>query len=536
MSEAALIDAHMRSSYDRQARTGAYLARVGETIGYGDEFVSEAVDTVLAAQVDQAGATWSYLEETGLLADPLGRTLGVDPPLDEMVGAATHAGTPLETVYRRPGKLLAELEELDVPDAAARVAGEVDLLASSDVAQAGRQAEQTYGNLDKRVVGWRRVPNVGACDFCRLIATQRYKKRDLAPAHRSCHCGTAAIHGDVDPGQVIDRKELDRLNAKGPQKRYGKRDPAAARASRARKVSDQPLADDTAKLANAARAADDKQIAQLAELHGVTPDEVVAAKGRVKTVRQQLRDEAAVVQQEAFDELWKWNDVKLKRPARRATDRGGEYDWLEQLDQRERARLSRKWYDEKGLGPDELADTIYGPGSDVSIDDAIDEWLRVNRQYEAAGAIRRGKLPSSRAYSGQIDADDLLPNASADGYSPRTILGGDDIEAAAHIAGVEKDLAAREALDYLETAANPFHGDAPYQMSYQAWEAEVRTLEYGLREFPGEMAANAKERLRELVPELLDDGLDYEDLYARIIDTAHRANEEVADYAYIPWQ
>lgn len=541
MTDLRLTDAHMRTSFDRQARTGAYVARLGQTLGYNsDEFISEAVDTVLAAQADQAAATWAYLSEAGEMFD--GRILPFDPPVDHLIGSATHAGTPLETVYRRPAKLAAELRAAGVDEAevAARVSAEVEQLASTDVAVSGRRSEQVYGSVDKRIIGWRRVPNAGACEYCRLIATKDYGKRDLAPAHASCHCGTAPRFADSD--DLVDDAAIARLDKQGVPMQRAQRAKDAARANKladagveVAEVADTPALRGLPPGSSAA--ADDLELAQVAARYGVTPDEVKAAQGRVKIVRQQLRDEAAVVQQEAFDELYKWNDAyRIKRPARSAADRGGEYDWLEQIDARERARLSRQWYADDGIGVDELPDIIYGPGSDRSTDEAIQEWLRVNRQYEAAGALRRGKLPSTRAYSGNVDVDTLLAGFSDDGYSVKTILGADDLEAAAHIAGVEKDIVTREALDFLGDASTaPVHGPSPYRMSYQAWEEELRTLEYGLREYPSEMPRNAKARLRELVPDLLDDGQDYEELYARIVDTAHRAGEEVPDYAYIPW-
>ena len=73
-------------------------------------------------------------------------------------------------------------------------------------------------------------------------------------------------------------------------------------------------------------------------------------------------------------------------------------------------------------------------------------------------------------------------------------------------------------------------------MNFLSWEEEVRTLEYGLREFADEMPRESRERLAELVPAALDDGQDFEDLYALIVSTARRAGEEIPDHARIPWQ
>jgi hypothetical protein len=118
------------------------------------------------------------------------------------------------------------------------------------------------------------------------------------------------------------------------------------------------------------------------------------------------------------------------------------------------------------------------------------------------------------------------------------MFGADDLDAAGHIAGFDADDLAEDALQYLgREATNPQHGPSPYRMSFQSWEEEVRELEYGFRNYPGEMPANARARYRELVPEFVDEpGLDFEDLYARIVTTARQAGEEVPDYARIPWQ
>ena len=538
MTDYLLLDAHMRTSADRQARLGAYVARLGEAIGYdSDEFVADAV---LVGQADQAAASWAYLSAAGEAFD--GEVLGVDLPVDKMIGAATHAGTPLETVYRRPAKLAAELRAAGLPEAEVlkRVGAEVELLASSDVAVSGRKAEQVYLDVDRRVIGSNRVPNAGACEFCRLIAQQDYNLKQLAPAHRGCKCGTAPRFRQVKPGDdIVDEKAVKRYEDSGVPLRRASRKAATSTAEDLGKVLDVAEVVDSPATrglpAGSSSAADDAYRAQVAERYGITPDELKAAEPRVKAVRQQIRDEAAAVQQEAFDELYKWNDAwSIRRPPRSVADRGGEWDWLEQIDARERARLSRKYYSDTGITIDELPQAL--GNVDLSVDQAVDEWLRVNRNYEAAGALRRGKLPSTRAYSGRIDVDTLLPGMTDDGYSVKTILGADDITAAADIASAEKGLLVDDALGYLgDRATAPVHGPSPYKMSYQAWEEELRTLEYGLREYPSEMPANARDRLAELVPELLDDGDDYEQLYAKIIDTAHKAGEDVPDYAYIPW-
>jgi len=165
----------------------------------------------------------------------------------------------------------------------------------------------------------------------------------------------------------------------------------------------------------------------------------------------------------------------------------------------------------------------------------MDLGLEQTRRYEAAGAIRRGRVPSGRAYSGNVDVDTVLGDI-ADGYTPSQIVGKPDLEAAGAIAARNRTLAADEAIDYLGAAYNPTVGTNPYRMSFQSWEAEVRELEYALRNYPDELEPDRWQRLAELVPEYLDEpGTSYEELYTRIVTTARHAGEDVPGRAVIPW-
>lgn len=93
----------------------------------------------------------------------------------------------------------------------------------------------------------------------------------------------------------------------------------------------------------------------------------------------------------------------------------------------------------------------------------------------------------------------------------------------------------REALDFLGDAVSAVEGPSPYRMGFQTWEEEVRDLEHRFRDNLG--TATDRRRYAELVPQYLDDpGLDFEDLYSRIVSTARKAGEEVPDYARIPWE
>ena len=290
---------------------------------------------------------------------------------------------------------------------------------------------------------------------------------------------------------------------------------------------------------------DHPDVIRVAEANGVSADEVLVARARLRDVRRVIAEEATKVQADAFATLDHWDARQVARPPLKtarsgmgATLRRGEYDWLEKVSARERARLSRQFYtDQRLYAPDQIAESIsHVLGRDVGVDEAMDLWLEQTRTYEAAGALRRGKLPSLDAYSGRIDVDSLLPGVSGDRYQVSKVIGVDDLEAAGHIAAVDRAQLADEALHYLGDAANPQLGPSPYHMSFQSWEEEVRDLEYGLRNYPDELPADAADRLAELVPYNLDEpGTTYEELYTRIVTTAHNAGEKVPEYARIPW-
>lgn len=291
---------------------------------------------------------------------------------------------------------------------------------------------------------------------------------------------------------------------------------------------------------------DSPEVIAVAERFGVSADEVMIGRVRVREARRLIADEAARVQSSTFAQLDQVDAAKMTRPPR--VRAGGEYDWLEKIDKAERARLARVWFtNAPEYAPDLLAEALDARvGGDWSTDDAAEWWLERTRTIEAAGALRRGKLPSSRAYSGQIDPDLLLPEFAGSGYSVTKVL-GPELEAAAHVAQVDRVMLAAEAEQYLGAAAlDPQHGPPAWRMSWQTWEAEVRTLEHAAREgIPAEFdidgvtvvldPVTVQARLDELVPAWLDEpGTSFEELYARVLATARRG-QEVPDYARIPW-
>lgn len=344
------------------------------------------------------------------------------------------------------------------------------------------------------------------------------------------------------PAEVVERRSRAKATDPDVLAEANRRNvtPERVLELREEKAQRRYLEDRARRAAEKAIDATDPDVIRVAERFGVEPDDVLSARSRVADVRKVAREEAARVQADALRELDRLDSVKLTNPPRTGARTGtgtsarrGEWDWLEQIDDREKARLSRTWYGGT-QAPDQFAFNMSNAlGRDIDVDEAMEIWLDLNRRAEAAGALRRGKLPSSRAYSDALDVDRLLTELADEGYSPE-ILFGDDLAAAGHIASVEQELVRREALDFLGDAVSAVEGPSPYRMSFQSWEEEVRDLEYTIRE--GLASATDRRRYGELVPQYLDEaGLDFEELYARIVTTARRAGEEVPEHARIPW-
>lgn len=272
--------------------------------------------------------------------------------------------------------------------------------------------------------------------------------------------------------------------------------------------------------------ADDPDVIETARRYGVSPDEVLTARRDVAGVKRLIANDAAEAQREAFAVLDGADALRLRRPPK--VRRGSEYDWMEQISKQERSRLSRRWFSDSPVyAPDLIAESF---GLDV--DEAMQKWLWATRQVEAAGAIRRGKLPSARAYSGRVDPQEF---ARTHAYDIEKVLGArSDLDAAGYIAQHHRALLEEDAYRMLGPAARPVHGPAPFQMGYQSWEGELLDLDYEIRTGTATRAQEA--RYRELLPWDLDDPeASLEECYARIVYTARLSGEEVADHARIPW-
>lgn len=114
---------------------------------------------------------------------------------------------------------------LDEATAIQQVIQRAETVAEADVMLAVRA--QTTKNLtaNTKVIGYRRVVHPefaqsgASCGLCIVAATRFYKKAELMPIHDHCHCETVGIVDGADPGDEINKIDLndvyERVGSKG---------------------------------------------------------------------------------------------------------------------------------------------------------------------------------------------------------------------------------------------------------------------------------------------------------------------------------
>lgn len=123
-------------------------------------------------------------------------------------------GVTVEQVYTRPVIVArtAIAEGLDFTGAMRRGRDRAVQLAATDPMIAARGAVDEAMRRAPRVVGYRRVTDGAACEFCLLASTQRYRVGQLLPLHPGCGCTVIPVIGSADPGRVLDRGLADRVS------------------------------------------------------------------------------------------------------------------------------------------------------------------------------------------------------------------------------------------------------------------------------------------------------------------------------------
>lgn len=178
-------------------------------------FVAGASPLVLGAQRTAAFLMTAYLAQ--LVG---GRPARVD--VDAVVQGARNGVAPAE-VYARPTVTARALlsEGTSYAEAMRQARQRVGILAETDVMLANRGAAQAALEGDSRIVGYRRVLTGISCSFCAVASTKRYGSGDLMPIHARCDCDIAPVTDAGDPGLIINRDVLRKLQERGPD--YWKR-------------------------------------------------------------------------------------------------------------------------------------------------------------------------------------------------------------------------------------------------------------------------------------------------------------------------
>lgn len=185
-------------------------------------FVDAIRPVVTAAQQQAASMTDGYIATLGaeVTGDPA-LYAALDP--NDYVGAAVRNGTPFDEEYRRPFVQVWSDLAGGVQWTAAIIGGarRLGLLANTDVALSSRAAARDAMAADHRIVGYRRVlTGFRSCRFCAVASTQRYHVKDLMPLHASCDCAVAPLWGTEDPGWIINRDLLHKLQQDSDRQDY----------------------------------------------------------------------------------------------------------------------------------------------------------------------------------------------------------------------------------------------------------------------------------------------------------------------------
>lgn len=191
-----------------RARLEQAVARAWLTLpGYDEDdvlrFLSAVLPAVATAQRVAVRITAAFLARS-----VGGRPTAID--LDQVTGAALRGGIEPQTVYRRPFVTTWTALERGVlfQDAVQQGLARARSTAAMDVQLAMRQTLVHVGERDDRILGYQRVPDAGACTFCRLVSGQRYTTGQLMPIHNHCGCGVDVITAE-NRGDFTGRAEND---------------------------------------------------------------------------------------------------------------------------------------------------------------------------------------------------------------------------------------------------------------------------------------------------------------------------------------
>jgi hypothetical protein len=152
-----------------------------------DQFLSTALPVLAGANLQSVALTQAYLAHV-LDRQPV----AVDA--HQVVAGIRNGATP-EEVYRRPFVTVwsALSHEKPYADAVATGRARVATAAATDVQLAFRNTLQAVGAADHRIMGYERVANAKACEFCQRVNGAQFLKQDPMPLHPHCACGVRVV-------------------------------------------------------------------------------------------------------------------------------------------------------------------------------------------------------------------------------------------------------------------------------------------------------------------------------------------------------
>lgn len=547
--------AHQVAAEAKRAGTAdidAWWASRGSTV---ERLVGEAFDLT-------AGLAGQWLTEAAGLAG-----LALEPV------AAVLVGEQLEQALRIVGPVgfktaLARTKDVDKARQVmgARLAGTTRRLAlagSRDTLFATADASPQV------VIGYQREAEAGACKFCEMLAgrgavylsgesaqqvvgrngRERGTRKLGRAFHDNCRCRVVPVWGQptgrrvAQPAAPPPPAGLEPVLPTTSGNAFELIESARARSDRLRRKAKVDRIRAEAAAERAARLDAERSAATgggkvdpaLLRRWGVTEDQYLNARALTKQIKSDVRQ---VAQQEA-DDLDGWlldNGLsQISRPdrLRKSTNVLGQtgyrrqaagYDWMEQLDDAELARIRRRMVDSDIYKPDLLAEQVrLKTGDDLTDDEALG-WL-VDRWLHADGlrSLASGRIPK------YADAANLIPGDYAlDGYDLELLFGQELDDAVGHVAQVQ----AQAAAEYANRAlGNPTNGPAPWELDAIDYVGELDEVEAILANTqiapgidPGPDYAWARARIRELAPPDLDDGrMAPNELYELIRVTAQQA-------------
>lgn len=495
-----------------------------------DRAAADVANQFRSADVDDIDGWWDRSSPRIEATVAQGYRQAADLGAEYLTEHAAEVGSTVQPVVTRPNdRRIRESLRISGPvafKANMRVTGEPDAALRTMIARGSQTAQRLTAAGSREtvsetirtaptIIGYRRVAQPGACDFCQMlegrgavysaatVARVGQKPRGNQRAGSSYHDNCRCLSEPVYESRVAPSAEAREAARAGREERR-------ARVLEARRQAElDRMGADRAKIAG--RAVDP----DLARQWGVSERQVAEARAVADQIKRDIRD---IAKREA-DELGSWltsNDLgHLTRPKRveRVTDIGtgrarsartqSGYDFLETLDDGELARIRKRMIDSDLHSPDVIAEQVRRKTNlDMSDDEALD-WL-IERWLHEDGlrSVASGRIPK------YADPDNLIPGEyGLEGYDIAKLFGTRADDAAGHVAAVQQE----QAQQFAFRALGDPQGVAPWRMDPTDFVNELEELEDFVASVqlqagvdPGAGFREAQQRLRELAPRDID--------------------------------